>query len=89
MTSDSVFVWNVRGLNGRARRNVVRDLLTQERATLVCLQETKVSDVTKRLADDRHLTTSFCLLLTLMVGCFLRGALMLGQGRTSRSRCTL
>jgi exonuclease III len=52
MTSDSVFVWNVCGLNGRARRNVVRDLLAQERATLVCLQETKVSDVTKRLADE-------------------------------------
>jgi exonuclease III len=46
MTSNqSCFVWNVWGLNGRARRNVVREFLVQQRATVVCLQETKLSNV--------------------------------------------
>lgn len=30
MTSDNYLVWNVRGLNDRDRRNVVRDLVSQE-----------------------------------------------------------
>ena len=52
MISYNCFVWNVRGLNGRARRNVVRDLVTQERATLVCLQETKLSVICNSLAYE-------------------------------------
>ena len=44
----SCFVWNVRGLNDRARRSVVRSLLAAHRPSLVCLQETKISD---RVAD--------------------------------------
>lgn len=39
------FVWNARGLNARARRNVVREFLVQHQATLVCLQETKLAAV--------------------------------------------
>ena len=52
MSSDNCFVWNVRGLNGRDRRNVVRDLVSQERATLVCLQETKLSTICNPLANE-------------------------------------
>jgi exonuclease III len=35
--------WNVRGLNNHARRKVVRDLVGDMRATIVTLQETKLS----------------------------------------------
>jgi len=45
-------VWNVRGLNARARRNVVREFVVQERPTLVCLQETKLSSVCNSLANE-------------------------------------
>lgn len=38
------FVWNVRGLNGRARRSVVREFLLHHRPSIVCLQETKISN---------------------------------------------
>jgi exonuclease III len=37
--------WNVRGLNNCARRDVVRDLVRDTGATIVCLQETKLQDV--------------------------------------------
>lgn len=52
MLSDNCFVWNVRGLNGRDRRNVVRDLVSQQRATLVGLQETKLSTICNPLANE-------------------------------------
>jgi len=48
----SCFVWNVRGLNGRARRNVVREFVVQERPTLVCIQETKLSDICNTMANE-------------------------------------
>jgi hypothetical protein len=35
--SSSCFVWNVRGLNGRARRMSLGKFLAQERAMLVCV----------------------------------------------------
>ena len=34
--------WNVRGLNSAARRKVVRDLVQETGASIVCLQETKM-----------------------------------------------
>ena len=52
------FVWNVRGLNGRARRNVVREFVVQERPTLVCIQETKLSMICNALAN-KILGTAF------------------------------
>jgi hypothetical protein len=42
----------VRGLNGHARHNVIREFLVQERATLVCIQETKLSIVCNSLANE-------------------------------------
>jgi hypothetical protein len=32
-----IFNWNVRGLNAAARRQVVRDMVTDNHANLVCL----------------------------------------------------
>lgn len=40
-----IFNWNVRGLNCNARRQVVRDLVSDNHGTIVCLQETKLSSV--------------------------------------------
>jgi exonuclease III len=48
----SCFIWNVWELNGRAHRNVIREFLVQERATLVCIQETKLSTVCNSLAIE-------------------------------------
>jgi len=42
MLTDNILIWNVRGLNSRARRLVVHELVAQERFTLVALQETKL-----------------------------------------------
>ena len=49
-----VLNWNVRGLNNRARRQVVRDLVNETRCTIAALQETKLevfqlADVTEVL----------------------------------------
>jgi len=41
-----VLNWNVRGLNNKARRKVVRDLAQDTRCTLAALQETKLQAVT-------------------------------------------
>ena len=42
MLGEHCLVWNVRGLNSRARRNVVRELVDQENISLISLQETKL-----------------------------------------------
>ena len=42
MLIENLLVWNVRGLNSRARRNVVGELVRQEHASLISLQETKL-----------------------------------------------
>ncbi|KAG2624178.1 hypothetical protein PVAP13_3KG110427 [Panicum virgatum] len=41
--------WNVRGLNNKARRKVVKDLVQDKRCTIAALQETKLAMIT---ADD-------------------------------------
>ena len=42
MIAENFLIWNVRGLNARARRNVVRDLIADQGVSLVSLQETKL-----------------------------------------------
>jgi exonuclease III len=44
MDQEKLLCWNVRGLNSRARRSVVRNVIITERMSLLCLQETKVHD---------------------------------------------
>jgi exonuclease III len=43
MGKDNIIVWNVRGLNSRVRRDVMRELVAAELPTFVCLQETKLN----------------------------------------------
>jgi hypothetical protein len=45
MDSENIVVWNVCGLSGGARRDVVTDLVRQERCSLLCVQETKLSNI--------------------------------------------
>lgn len=49
MNPSSVLIWNVCGLNRKDRRNSVRDVILSSKAEIVCLQETKVSDMSQRL----------------------------------------
>lgn len=42
MERHNLIVWNVHGLNRRARRNVVRESLSQRHVCMFCLQETKL-----------------------------------------------
>ena len=41
-----IIVWNVRGLNARARRTAIRSLIVSTNASVVCLQETKMELIT-------------------------------------------
>lgn len=44
--------WNVRGLNNPARRKVVADLVADHRCNLVCLQETKLEEITSSIVAE-------------------------------------
>jgi hypothetical protein len=57
MDHPNVLVWNVRGLNEKARRDNVRLIMDSCRLALVCLQETKlasfsVGDILSLLGQD-------------------------------------
>jgi len=43
MSGEQFLIWNARGLNSRARRTAVRDVIVLERVSVVCLQGTKVA----------------------------------------------
>jgi exonuclease III len=49
MDSENFLVWNVRDLNGRARRALVAGVMSQERVSVVCLQETMLDVMDDRL----------------------------------------
>jgi len=52
MSTNHLLVWNAHGLNNRARRNIVRDVAEQQRASIVCLQETKVANLSASMNAD-------------------------------------
>ncbi|VAH57976.1 unnamed protein product [Triticum turgidum subsp. durum] len=45
-------VWNVRGLNARARRMAIRSLIVTTSASIVCLQETKMALICSSVVLD-------------------------------------
>jgi hypothetical protein len=49
MDPSKILIWNVLGLNGSARQDVVRTLVDSARVDVVCLQETKMVDVSRFL----------------------------------------
>jgi exonuclease III len=42
----TIFNWNVRDLNSPARREAVHDMVQSTQPKLVCLQETKLTQIT-------------------------------------------
>lgn len=44
MSANHLIVWNARGLDCRARRSAVRSIVEQQRASIVCIQESKVEN---------------------------------------------
>jgi len=52
MCDNHLIFWNARSLNNRARRNVVRTIVSQQRASIVCLQETKIANFSVPLNCD-------------------------------------
>ena len=40
-----LFSWNVRGANNPIKRNVIRNFIRSQRVDLVCLQETKIQEM--------------------------------------------
>lgn len=47
MDPSRILVWNVRGLNSQARRDAVRVIVDSYKVDVVCLQETKIPDVSR------------------------------------------
>lgn len=45
MDLSTILVWNVHGLNSKKRRDAVRNLVATVRPKIVCLQETKIQDM--------------------------------------------
>jgi exonuclease III len=49
MNYNQFLVWNARGLNSRARRTAVKDVIVLEQVSVVCLQETKVAAISQNM----------------------------------------
>ena len=45
-----LFFWNVRGANDPNKRNVIRNFIRSQRVDLVCLQETKIQEMSAACA---------------------------------------
>lgn len=57
--------WNLRGLNNPARRLVLRNMVSQQKATIVCIQESKLAMVDNALiveAFGPQFANKFCYL---------------------------
>jgi exonuclease III len=52
MSTNHIVFWNARGLNSRARRSVVRSISHLHQASVVCLQETKIENISVSLNLD-------------------------------------
>jgi exonuclease III len=52
MSANQLLVWNARGLNSRARRSAVRSIVEQQRASIVCLQESKIENFSVSMNCD-------------------------------------
>jgi exonuclease III len=44
-----ILLWNVWGLNSSSRQNVVQTLVDSVKADVICLQETKMGQITRRI----------------------------------------
>ena len=44
-----ILIWNVRGLNSTSRQDFVRSIVDSSRSDIVCIQETKVTDMSRTI----------------------------------------
>jgi exonuclease III len=49
MDPSKILIWNVRGLNSSSRKNSLRSLVDSSRSDIVCVQETKITGMTRRV----------------------------------------
>ena len=47
-----IISWNIRGANDKDKRKVIKALIRSQRADLVCLQETKIQDISKGIVHS-------------------------------------
>ena len=47
-----LFSWNVRGANNPDKRNVIRNFIRSQMVDLVCLQETKIQEMSLACARN-------------------------------------
>lgn len=52
MDAENCLIWNVRGLNARAHRDMVRTVVDQENVSLLCLQQTKLSVINDQVINE-------------------------------------
>jgi exonuclease III len=45
MATEGILVWSIRGLNTRSHHDSLRELVKAERLSLMCIQESKLDDV--------------------------------------------
>ncbi|CAL5070105.1 unnamed protein product [Urochloa decumbens] len=48
----NILVWNARGLNARCRRDNLREVVSSSNASIVCIQETKLSVISPFLVNE-------------------------------------
>ncbi|CAN6358297.1 unnamed protein product [Urochloa humidicola] len=48
----NILVWNARGLNARCRRDDLREVVSSNNASLVCVQETKLAVISPFLVNE-------------------------------------
>ena len=49
MDPSRILIWNVRGLNSSSRQDSLHSLVDSSRPDIVCVQETKISDMSRRV----------------------------------------
>ena len=47
-----ILSWNVRGLNDRRKRSIVKNLLRDWKCDVICLQETKLTSMDRQMAGN-------------------------------------
>ena len=47
-----IISWNIRGANDRDKRKVIKGLIRSQKADLVCLQETKIQDISRGIVHS-------------------------------------
>ena len=46
-----ILSWNVRGANDRDKRSIIKSVIKAQRADVVCLEETKIKEMTTGLVQ--------------------------------------